>query len=70
MDNPSNNVSSGDFLHLSPAERRKAKARAKSRAEKMRRWQAIRANWTPEMIAEEEKRLEEEVAEFIERRAA
>lgn len=70
MDNLLNNASSGDFLHLSPAERRKAKALAKKRAEKLRRWQAVRANWTPEMIAEEEKRLEEEIAEFIERRAA
>lgn len=32
MDSQLNSATAGDFLHLSPRERRKAKARAKKRA--------------------------------------
>ncbi|QFT95949.1 hypothetical protein FIU85_01405 [Roseovarius sp. THAF8] len=63
--------STGDFLHLSPAERRKAKVRAKKRAEVLRRWKEARSHWTPKMFEEENAELErQKQAMLAERRAA
>lgn len=60
-----------DFRHIADKkEREKAKQRAMARSSKLRRWQAVRADWTPEMIAEEEARLAREAEEMLRYRNA
>ncbi len=60
-----------DFKHIADAkERRKVKAKAQARSEKIRRWQAVRANWTPEMVEAEEARLRAEIEEWARARDA
>lgn len=60
-----------DFRHIADKdERDKVKKKAIARSARVRKWQAIRADWTPEMIAEEEARLQAEVEEMMEARRA
>lgn len=54
-------------LHTLPrAERKKRAARMRARQERWQRAQSVRANWTPEQFAEEEARLQAEIAAWAE----
>jgi len=56
---------SGDFLHLTPRQRKAAKKRAQDRRERWDRAREIRADWTPEQFAAEEARLRAEADAII-----
>lgn len=58
------------LAHLSKAERKRAVAERKKHAEKIRRWQAVRATWGPDDFAAENERLQAEIAEFLEMKNA
>jgi hypothetical protein len=51
---------SGEFLHLSPKDRKRAKLKAKARAERWKLAAAVRETWGPEEFAKEAQRLEAE----------
>lgn len=61
---------SGEFLHLSKKARKKAKLRAKKAAEKWRRAEEIRANWTQEQHDAEKRLIALQIAEWELRDAA
>ncbi|GGO50321.1 hypothetical protein SAMN05444398_1011052 [Roseovarius pacificus] len=58
------------LAHLSKAERKKAVAKRKAHAEKIRRWQEARSDWTPEMVAAENEELERQKQAILEARHA
>ena len=61
---------SGEYLHLSPKERKRAKLRARARAEKWKRAAEIRAGWTQEQHDAEARLIAEQIAEWELRDAA
>lgn len=61
---------SGNFSHLPPRERKKAKERQLAQHEKWRRANDRRSTWSQAQFEEEEKRLREEIENWGQRDAA
>jgi hypothetical protein len=62
---------SGDFMHVTdPAERRRYKERRRRWREKLRRAEAIRANWTPAQFEEEARQIAAQIEEWERNHAA
>ncbi|MBS4011081.1 MAG: hypothetical protein KGZ72_10035 [Roseovarius sp.] len=61
---------SGDYMHLSKAARRKAKERARLRKEKWRAAYAVRATWSDADFIAEEARLAAQIEQILEARDA
>lgn len=61
---------SGDNMHLSPRERRKARDRKKARQERWRAALDVRATWTQAQFEEEARQIAAQIAEWEAQRDA